>query len=300
MTISNTGIKKTELIFHILFWAWVIGGAVIFTDWVQIFFDHGASLIILTLLIPIYVNAFVLIPRYFKKTTWLKYAILIVLVIAIAHTTKAFLMAWALSASSDDFNFKTEFFAWMARDFQNLDRFLLSSTTTWILYLSFGYRFVRDWFVNQQETALLRSENQTLEKIINSPSEIKQFLSTATEFADKFSLKNKILKDYFFVNTGTERTKILLSEIGYIEGNGNYVTYHLADRKVLERSSIKETLAVLPLSDFTQIQRSFIVSLSHIDKIHDNQVYIGEAQLSIGPNYKEAFKKTIEKLSLRV
>lgn len=102
---------------------------------------------------------------------------------------------------------------------------------------------------------------------------------------------------FFFVNTGREQTKIGYDDILFIEGDGNYVTYHLGNTDVMVRSTIKETIARLPSSDFFQVQRSYVVAMKHIDKIQDNHVHIGENKLSIGPSFKEEFMSLVKKLS---
>ena len=38
-----------------------------------------------------------------------------------------------------------------------------------------------------------------------------------------------------------------------------------------------------------RIHRSFIISLDHIESVSKNSVHIGNHEISIGENYKEAF-----------
>src|SRR5690606_19389346 len=106
-------------------------------------------------------------------------------------------------------------------------------------------------------------------------------------------------RNFFFVSTGNERHKIFYHDINWIEGNGNYVTYCLKDRKLLVRSTIKQTIAFLNFTDFVQVQRSYIVSLAHIDKILDNHVHIKDKRISIGPNYRQNFNTVIQQLNQR-
>ena len=94
---------------------------------------------------------------------------------------------------------------------------------------------------------------------------------------------------FFFVNTGHERHRLRYNEIRYLEGSGNYVVYHLADRQLLVRATLKEALAQLPATDFVRIQRSYAVALAWVDKVQDNHVYLSSTRLAIGPTYKEAF-----------
>lgn len=129
------------------------------------------------------------------------------------------------------------------------------------------------------------------------PFEFTRFYTAVSKVRHRLNMPNKSRQEFFFVNTGNERHKISYEAIRFIEGNGNYVTYHLEDKKILVRSSIKQALECLPTSDFVQIQRSYIVSLRQITKIQDNHVLIGDKKISIGPKYKKAFQSIIECLS---
>ena len=181
--------------------------------------------------------------------------------------------------------------------FSAFEQFFFSSTG-WILYLSFGYRLIRDRVVSQRVEQALKDENRVLKQTLEHPDEIKTFLSTVSDFADRFTAKKRWGGDYFFVNSGSEYRKIDLGDLLYVEGSGNYVKYHLTSGNILERSSLKETLAMLSATAYVQIQRSYVVSLAKIDKIKDNHVFIGDSRLSIGPSYKEEFMRAIEGLSL--
>lgn len=101
---------------------------------------------------------------------------------------------------------------------------------------------------------------------------------------------------YFFVNTGREQTKICYDDILFVEGDGNYITYHLYNTEVMVRSTIKEAISVLSALDFVQVHRSYIVAMSHIDKIQDNHVHINDSKISIGPNFKEALMSKVKGL----
>ncbi len=100
-----------------------------------------------------------------------------------------------------------------------------------------------------------------------------------------------------FVNTGTQKQRIVLDEILYIEGDGNYVRYVMTNSKVLVRASVKDTLTTLPATQFIQIHRSHIVSLQAIEKIGDNHVFIADQCLPISNSYREAFLTLIDSLN---
>ncbi len=292
-------IRKPELYFHIAFWIMAIAG-LMNTGTAEILFLNGLFYYPVILPLPVYIISQLLIPKYLNRDNKWTFAFYLMVTIAVVSIFRALVFAFYVeSISGESFEFKNEFIKWLTKDFTGLDKFLFG-TTAQILYLSFGYRFIKDWFVNKQVNDNLKAENHALETALTRPSEIKDFLTSTARFADRFSVEGKLVGDYFFVNTGTEKAKVRTKDIQYIEGNGNYVNYHLGDKKIMERSSIKETLSVLPKSDFVQIQRSYIVALSHVDKIQDNHVHIGESKISIGPNFKDRFKNRIGDLSLKV
>ncbi len=102
---------------------------------------------------------------------------------------------------------------------------------------------------------------------------------------------------FFFVNTGRECHRVRYDQIRYLEASGNYVLYHLADRQLMVRTTIKDALAQLPTAGLVRIRRSYAVALTWIDKVQDNHVYVGSARLSIGPTYREPFWARLAALS---
>jgi len=146
------------------------------------------------------------------------------------------------------------------------------------------------------EYALESYEVEAIDYLLK-PFEFTRFHTAVLKVDERLNASDKSRNDFFFVNTGNDRTKIFYKDISYIEGNGNYVTYYLDREKVMVRATIKETLSRLPSTDFFQIQRSYIIAINKIDRIKDNHVHIGNVKISIGPNYKEQFKSKLEDFS---
>ncbi len=69
------------------------------TGWVWLFPDRGLLFILVTAAVPIYVNALLLIPRYFNRKHWLTYGLLLILLLLTVSATKALFFigsfAWA-------------------------------------------------------------------------------------------------------------------------------------------------------------------------------------------------------------
>lgn len=142
------------------------------------------------------------------------------------------------------------------------------------------------------EYALKSYDVEALDYLLK-PFDFSRFLKAVTKAQE--SLRHNIASlDFFFVNTGYQQRKICFNDIKYIEGDGNYVTYHTDAEKIIVRSTIKETLSLLPPRLFIQIHRSYIISLRQLDKIQDNHAFVGDHRISIGASYKDRLVKLIK------
>ncbi len=145
------------------------------------------------------------------------------------------------------------------------------------------------------EYALESYEVEAVDYLLK-PFDFARFSLAVNRVRERLSKSQQTAKDFFFVNTGTQKQRIVFNELYYVSGEGNYVNYVTTSGNYLVRSSVKETLKLLPPTDFVQIHRSSIVALARIDKIEDNHVFIGQARLSIGATYREAFFRIIDAL----
>lgn len=102
--------------------------------------------------------------------------------------------------------------------------------------------------------------------------------------------------DYIFVKHGTKIERIELDDILYIEGSGNYVSYHLENKNILALGKMTEAFEALPQERFIRIHKSYIVQWNKIKYIEDNHVLIGKAKLSISSTYKNDFFDKIKNL----
>jgi DNA-binding LytR/AlgR family response regulator len=139
-------------------------------------------------------------------------------------------------------------------------------------------------------------ESYDLEAIdyLLKPFDFSRFLKSMVKVQERLTLRDSLERDFFFVHTGNQQRKICYSDISYIEGEGNYVTYFVNNEKIIVRSGIKETVNTLPTQLFIQIHRSYIISLRKLDKIQDNHAFIGHFRIPIGANYREAFMRSIQ------
>ncbi|AYQ36128.1 DNA-binding response regulator [Runella sp. SP2] len=100
-----------------------------------------------------------------------------------------------------------------------------------------------------------------------------------------------LLDDYIFVKTETKGKllKVVLSEIRYVEGLGNYVSIFTDDKRIVTLLTIKELEERLPKPYFLRVHKSYIVALGKIQGIDGNQIMVAEGHIPLGDTYREAF-----------
>lgn len=123
-------------------------------------------------------------------------------------------------------------------------------------------------------------------------SEFLTAVSRAKELIEKSESAtngSKKDKDFFFVKSEYKQIKIVLASILYIEGLKDYVKIytHLQPKPILTLMSLKKLEEELPATHFMRVHRSFIVALDKIEAIERNHIVIGNAQITIAPQYKE-------------
>ena len=74
-------------------------------------------------------------------------------------------------------------------------------------------------------------------------------------------------------------------DLFFVEGNGNYLNFHLKGKKILSLMKMDEALQLLP-NHFRRIHKSFIINLNHITIKSSNQVTVAGQKLPISKTYK--------------
>ena len=102
-----------------------------------------------------------------------------------------------------------------------------------------------------------------------------------------FIEKPEIQKDaYLYFRTDRKTVKVILNDIIYIEGMGNYVKIFTENGIVITKNSMKTIETMLPENLFIRTHRSFIVSKLKIKSFNNEIVEIGKTEIPIGKLYK--------------
>ena len=88
------------------------------------------------------------------------------------------------------------------------------------------------------------------------------------------------------VKDGEYSVELALTDISYIESEGNYLLFYAGNKVYKHRSTIKQVLDVLP-SNFAQTHRAYIVNKDKIEKFNAQCVVINGKKLPISKNYAD-------------
>ena len=128
---------------------------------------------------------------------------------------------------------------------------------------------------------------------------MKESANTAASQPSQSSNKED---DFIFLRADGELHQIALARILYVEGMKDYLKFFIeGERKpIITHMTMTAAEEMLPEAGFMRINRSYIVSLSHIRSIDRNDcVYIGDQIIRVTEAYKEQFNQYITKRTSR-
>jgi two-component system, LytTR family, response regulator len=127
------------------------------------------------------------------------------------------------------------------------------------------------------------------------PITFERFLAAVNKALNLKTLKNgSTAKDdddtSIFVKSGPQTYQVKLSDILYLEKDGNYITICLKDKNILVRENMGDIFDLVPAADFVRVHKSFVVAIRHITMIEAHQLIIGQAKIPIGSTYRDGLK----------
>jgi two-component system, LytTR family, response regulator len=143
-------------------------------------------------------------------------------------------------------------------------------------------------------------------KPINFECFLKAVIKATTRLSEKnrkLDIKNgHIVKKqgdfYFFVKVDYSTVKVNFNDIKYIEGLKDYIKIYINGKSLITKSTIKHIESKLPSGYYARVHKSYIISIDKIDKIENNQIFIGQQRIPIGMQFRDSFYEKIEKYRL--
>ncbi|TDB62800.1 LytR/AlgR family response regulator transcription factor [Arundinibacter roseus] len=119
------------------------------------------------------------------------------------------------------------------------------------------------------------------------PIRFERFLQAAHKLATHFSHKpDPIVPTHISVKADGMTHRVLLSDIQYVEGLGNYLKIYIDTRPLIVLETMQNAEQRLSVGPFCRIHKSFIVNLGHISRILPGEILLNTGtRLPIGRRY---------------
>jgi DNA-binding LytR/AlgR family response regulator len=130
----------------------------------------------------------------------------------------------------------------------------------------------------------------SFERFLSIINKIKEYLSTP------IYIQHQKSKRFVFVKSEYKIIKVRFEDIIFCEGMKDYTQIYLKGKPdpILTLNNLKSFSHKLPGDEFIRVHRSYIVSLTHIDSIARNEIYIGKKIIPVGDSFKDNFYQIIE------
>ena len=127
------------------------------------------------------------------------------------------------------------------------------------------------------------------------PITFERFLAATNKAFSLFQIKNKPNDrddnaGTVFIKSGSHTYQVKVSDILYLEKDGNYITVYLKNKQILIRENMGDIFDLVPQSEFVRIHKSFVVAIKHITMIEVHQLIINGIKIPIGSTYREPLK----------
>ncbi|NQZ75846.1 MAG: LytTR family transcriptional regulator [Ekhidna sp.] len=103
------------------------------------------------------------------------------------------------------------------------------------------------------------------------------------------NLNDKIEKfnGYIFLDAGQEIKRVLLKDILYIKGHGDYMKVICENDILTVYVTMKNLETLLPKEDFYRVHRSYLVRLDKIESVKTGFLSIGETNIPVSRKHKK-------------
>jgi len=121
------------------------------------------------------------------------------------------------------------------------------------------------------------------------PISLSRFDGSVKRAVAKYEHMHKVNEEeeYIFVKSNQKKRKVVLNDIKWIEGLGDYIKLVTNEGNIVILSTMKSFEKQLPEDKFLRIHKSFIVNLEKVEKFNSKTVQVAGRQVPLS-----RFKKT--------
>lgn len=104
--------------------------------------------------------------------------------------------------------------------------------------------------------------------------------------------------DHLFLREGTTYIKIPLTDIHYIQADGNYAYIQTRDKRFAVKRSLATIAEELEAGDFVRASRGLLVNFTQVNRISfaDGVIELDDHQLKMGKAYHADIKSRMPRL----
>lgn len=116
------------------------------------------------------------------------------------------------------------------------------------------------------------------------PFNLSRFLKSCQKAQEWIDLQPKNEPAFLFAKTSEGQIRVDFSDLLFCEAQGNYVTFQLADQKVMSRMTLSEIEKLLP-SFFIRTHRSFLANRNRVNKVEKHQIHLNGFPVPVSSSY---------------
>lgn len=99
--------------------------------------------------------------------------------------------------------------------------------------------------------------------------------------------------DHIFIKSDGRLVRLNNDDILYIESMGDYVKFVTADKKYITHNTIKNLEEKVNKQHFVKVHRSYIINITKIDDIRENDLFIKGAEIPISKAHRADILKRL-------
>jgi DNA-binding LytR/AlgR family response regulator len=127
------------------------------------------------------------------------------------------------------------------------------------------------------------------------PNRFKQAIDKVVNITEAVTKKDDG-QDHLFIKKNKGYTRLNFDEIEYLEALADYVQINTNKERYTVLSTMKSISNRLPEDKFLRVHRSYIVSLSKIERLDDNMIVLGGKSIPVSRSYRENLLKHLNLL----
>jgi DNA-binding LytR/AlgR family response regulator len=120
-------------------------------------------------------------------------------------------------------------------------------------------------------------------KAVNKALKISQ-VESPTNVSSSPKIEQKVRRVFLYANK--KHYQIVLDDLIYVEASGNYTKIVLKNETITIREKLSSIKELLPVEDFVQVHRSFLIAVQYIKSIEGNQIFLEDETIPVGKSYK--------------